>query len=94
MASGTYPSKSGFSGDVFQKSDIYSRYTGAIGKMPRADSIQEKYYIGTFTQSSLTDSGGKVSEIGNTAREAGELLIKDCGGSSGHHSQKVGLNFE
>jgi hypothetical protein len=71
MASGIYPSKSGISGNVDGNSDIYARYAGAVSKMPRADSIQEKYYIGNFTKSSLTDGGGKLSEIGNTAGETG-----------------------
>lgn len=71
MASGIYPSKSGISGDLDGKSDIYARYAGALGKMAKADSIQENYYIGNFTKSSLTDGGGKLSEIGNTIGEAG-----------------------
>jgi hypothetical protein len=71
MASGIHPGKSGISGDVDGNSDIYARYAGALGKMPRADTIQENYYIGNFTKSSLTDGGGKQSEIGNTAGETG-----------------------
>jgi hypothetical protein len=86
MASGIYHSKSGISGDVDGKSDIYARYAGVIGKMPMADSIQDNNHIGNFTKSNLADGGGKLSEIGNTEGEVGELLIKDCDGSSGHHS--------